>query len=484
MIRLTQEQNASTKGNISILVLLSLISLVVMFVEIMLVPDLRQVASDFTNGAEWISWVLSIYLLVGGVVTPIIGKLGDIYGTRNLLIIVMIIYLFGLLGSGFSISISNALLGEANIFVLLFFRGVQGIGMGMFPLAFSVIRNVFPQERIPFALGLVSSMFAVGTSIGLVLGGWLTSVDTWNFAFHLVAIPFAVLIVAAFFVVKKEQGVEKGEKIDAVGAALLGVSVFCLLYAVTAGRTDGWTSTKIVSFFVVSAVTGVAFVLWERRSSEPIVKLSLFKNLGILNATLVAFFAGLVMFLYYQTMPFFLETPVALGGYYGFSDTFIVGLHMLPTAAFQFIFGMTGGLASKKYGSTNVMVVGTAIMAIGFLVLTQFNDVFWKLAVSQAILGTGIALAMSSLINVVMDFTPKQEFGVSSGMNTLFRTIGGAIGPALSAAVMAPYIIPGFEELYRYEGFDRIWTVATVFAIVAFLIALIFRKGGKQGKSS
>ena len=237
-------QNVSTKGHYSVLVLLSLISLVVMFVEIMLVPDLRQVASDFTNGAEWISWVLSIYLLVGGVVTPIIGKLGDIYGTRNLLIIVMVIYLAGLLGSGFSIAISNSLLGEANIFVLLFFRGVQGIGMGMFPLAFSVIRNVFPQDRIPFALGLVSSMFAVGTSIGLVLGGWLTSVDTWNFAFHLVAIPFVFLIVAAFFVVKKEQGADKGAKVDGVGAALLGISVFCFLYAVTAGRTDGWTSFK------------------------------------------------------------------------------------------------------------------------------------------------------------------------------------------------------------------------------------------------
>lgn len=244
-------ENVSMKGHYSVLVLLSLISLVVMFVEIMLVPDLRQVASDFTNGAEWISWVLSIYLLVGGVVTPIIGKLGDIYGTRNLLITVMVIYLLGLLGSGFSITISNSLFGEANIFVLLFFRGVQGIGMGMFPLAFSVIRDVFPQDRIPFALGLVSSMFAVGTSIGLVLGGWLTSVDTWNFAFHLVAIPFAILIIAAFFVVKKEQGVEKGAKIDGMGAALLGISVFCFLYAVTAGRTDGWTSFKILSFFVV-----------------------------------------------------------------------------------------------------------------------------------------------------------------------------------------------------------------------------------------
>ena len=298
----------------------------------------------------------------------------------------MVIYLVGLLGSGFSIAISNSLLGEANIFVLLFFRGVQGIGMGMFPLAFSVIRNVFPQDRIPFALGLVSSMFAVGTSIGLVLGGWLTSVDTWNFAFHLVAIPFVFLIVAAFFVVKKEQGADKGAKVDGVGAALLGISVFCFLYAVTAGRTDGWTSFKIISFFVVSAISAVAFVLWERRAKDPIVKLSLFKNTGIMNATLVAFFAGLVMFLYYQTMPFFLETPIELGGYYGFTDTFIVGLHMLPTAAFQFIFGMTGGIASKKYGSTNVMVVGTAIMAIGFLILTQFNDVFWKLSVSQAVL--------------------------------------------------------------------------------------------------
>ena len=174
-------------ANNAILFVLASMALIVMFVEIMIVPALPMMARDFPDQISWLPWVLSIYMLVGAVATPLAGKLGDIYGKKKVLIAIMSIYLVALIGSGFSVDISKALLGEPNVFVLLFFRGLQGVGMGMFTLAFGIVRDTFPQDKIPVAIGMISAMFSVGVAIGLVVGGYITSVAKWSDAFHVPA---------------------------------------------------------------------------------------------------------------------------------------------------------------------------------------------------------------------------------------------------------------------------------------------------------
>lgn len=463
-----------------ILVVLASMAMTVMFVEIMLVPALPTMGRDFPNQTSWIPWVLSIYMLVGAVATPLVGRLGDIYGKKRVLIYVMVIYLVALLGSGFSIDISTALFGEANIFVLLFFRGLQGVGMGMFTLAFGIVRDTFPRERIPVAIGMISAMFSVGVAIGLVVGGYITSVARWTDAFHIVLPFFFALTVGAGYLIHDARIVHGG-KLDVPGALTLGIGIMALLLALTQGEKWGWTDGATLALFATFAVAVAIFVLIELRTRDPIIRPSLLANRGVLGGNVVALFVGLCMFMVYQTVPFFLETPVSAGGYFGLTDTFTVGLYMLPSAIVQLFFGPLGGSMSKRIGPSNVLALGMAIMTAGFVSLIFLNSTFWQLATSMSIFGAGTSLCMVSMINVVVESCPQSEFGVASGMNTLFRIVGGSIGPVLATAILltnsfsfqvAPNV---FVNLYAVEGYINAWWVGFAFALIGLVASIVLR---------
>lgn len=449
--------------------------MITMFVEIMLVPALPLIIADFPGDAQWISWVLSIYLLVGAVATPLVGRLGDVYGKKRVMLVVMAIYLIALIGCGFSLEISNALLGTQSIFVLLFFRGLQGIGMGMFTLAFGIVRDTFPREKIPVAIGLISAMFSVGVSIGLVIGGWITSVAHWYDAFHVVTPFFFGLAVASFYLIKDPLIVKRGS-LDIPGSILLGSGVFLFLLALTQGEEWGWESPAVLGLIAISAALVVLFILVERRSKDPIVRPSLLKNRGIFGSNVVALFVGLTMFLVFQTLPFYLQTPIAVGGHFGLQDTFTVGLYMLPSAAAQLIFGPIGGMASRRYEPAKVLAVGMLVQTIGFLLIVGFHTTFWDIALSLFVLGAGFALCMVSMINVVVESCPQAEFGVASGMNTLFRIVGGAVGPVLATVILAGNVVMvGPMRFYTEQGFIQTWTMAVVFAVMGLVAALALR---------
>lgn len=458
-----------------ILLVLASLALMTMFIEIMLVPALPAMIQDFPQQANWIPWVLSIYMLVGAVVTPLVGKLGDMHGKKRVLIAVMIVYLIALLGGGFSITISNALFGTTSIFVLLFFRALQGIGMGMFTLAFGIVRDTFPPKKVPMAIGIISSMFAVGVSIGLIGGGWITSVGKWNDAFYVVSVPFFILTVASAYVIRETSVPQRGS-LDAPGAFLLGAGIFLFLFSLVQGEEAGWSSASFIAPIVLSLVLLVSFVLVERRAREPIVRPSLFKNRGILGANVVALFVGITMFMVFQTLPFFLMTPTFAGGLFGLEDTLEVGIYMLPNAIATLIFSGIGGMQARRTGAFKVLITGMAILSAGFVSLLVFHSTFLELALSQAILGAGIALCMVSLINVVVESCPKSEFGVASGMNTLFRIVGGSIGPVLATAILATNTIAfGSMVLYTEEGYVQAWAVGLAFALIGLAASIFLR---------
>jgi MFS family permease len=472
-------KSAYSRANTTILIILASLAMMVMFIEIMLVPALPLIARDFPGDTEWISWVLSIYLLVGAVATPLVGRMGDIYGKKRVLIAVMVVYLIALVGCGFSLNISQALFGRNDIFVLLFFRGLQGVGMGMFTLAFGIVRDTFPRDRIPVAIGIISAMFSVGVSIGLLGGGYITSVANWTDAFHVVTPFFLVLAIASYILIKDPIVTRKGG-LDVPGSTTLGIGIFTFLLALTQGQEWGWGSPSIIGLLLVSVVALAIFVVIELRSRDPIVRPSLFRNRGMLGGNVVALFVGLAMFLVFMTLPFFLETPIIAGGHFGLTDTFTVGLYMFPSAIAQLIFGPLGGVLSKRIGPSKVLAIGMAVLSLGFLVIIALHSTFWDIAISLLVLGAGMALCMVSMINVVVESCRQSEFGVASGMNTLFRIVGGAIGPVLATVILAANVVlfpvgPTTISLYSENGFIQTWWVGFGFAVIGLICALVLR---------
>jgi len=466
------QEKLSLKGNGIILAILAGIAMMVMFIEIMLVPALPHIAAEYPQDAAWVSWVLSAYLLSGAISTLLLGRLGDIYGKKRVLLIALAGYIIGILGSAFSWSMGS----------LIAFRAIQGIGMGMFVLSFGIIRDTFPKRLIPVAIGLISAMFSVGVSIGLLAGGYIVSVLSWRDSFYIVA-PLMVVMAILVWLFVKDNNLRTPSTIDFVGAGLISGGVLFFLLALTQGESWGWLSLGIIAMFAASLVLISVFIWFERRTKAPIVSIELMKNKGIAGANIAALFVGLSMFLLFQTMPFFLMTPVAIGGF-GLESAFIVGIYMFPSAIAQLIFAPLAGKWSKKIGADRILILGMGVTTAGTLMMAFFHSTVVGFALSMFVIGIGLGFAMVSLINVVAMSSPRAQFGVASGMNTLFRVVGGSIGPVLGTVIMTSFLIPYFPpgspvpiNLTSEQGYVWVWIAGAAFSFIGMVVTLIFRPG-------
>lgn len=463
-------EKLTLKGNGIILLNMALMAMMVMFVEIMLVPALPLIAQEFPQDASWIAWVLAAYMLVGAVATPLLGRLGDMYGKKRVLIASMSFYVLGLLGCAFAWSIPS----------LIAFRALQGIGMGMFSLAFGIVRDTFPAKVIPMALGLISAMFSVGVSIGLLGGGLIIQTFSWRDCYLLVCPLFAIMVLIAWRTLRDDRK-HCAAGLDTVGSALLGLAVLLLLISLTQGEDWGFDDLRTVAMMAASVALFITFALWERKTPTPIIRMDLLLNRGILGANLVALFYGVSMFLLTQTIPFFLRSPENLGGF-ALTDTFIIGLYMVPMAVTQLFFAPAAGSWSKRFGADKVLIAGMAVFSIGIGMLMALHSEDWMIWTAMGVQGIGMALAMVSFINVVGMAAPKEDFGAASGMNSLFRIVGGSIGPVLASAVMSGYAVlvtlPFYTAKFTSEeGYVVSWAVGAAFAVAGLVIALLLRPG-------
>ncbi|MEI6795555.1 MAG: MFS transporter [Methanomassiliicoccales archaeon] len=467
-----QEEKLSLRGSGIILILLALIAMMVMFIEIMLVPALPSIAKEFPTEKEWISWVLSAYMLVGAVSTLILGRLGDIYGKKKILLVALGFYIAGLIGSAFCWSLAS----------LIAFRAVQGVGMGMVSLAFGIVRDTFPRRLIPVAMGIISAMFSVGVSIGLLGGGWIVSNLSWRDCFYILAPLLTIMAIACAVLIKTDE-TRRPAKLDLPGTAMFAGGILSLLLGLTEGQSWGWTSAGILTLFALSAVLIIAFIFWEKRASSPIISLRLMANRGIAGTNVAAFFIGLVMFMTFQIMPYFLMAPAVVGGF-GLTDAFMVGVYMLPSALAQLIFAPIAGKYSRRFGADNFLILGIGFMLLSSLMIIFLHTNLLEFLLAIFVMGIGMGLSMVSLINVITMSAPKRDFGAATGMNTLFRVVGGAIGPVLAAVIMAnftqmwqPPYLPVPVPITSEIGYMWVWGVGAIFSAIALVFCIIFRPG-------
>ncbi len=225
------------------------------------------------------------------------------------------------------------------------------------------------------------------------------------------------------------------------------------------------------------------FVWHERRTEDPLVRLKLMADKGILESNVVAIFVGLSMFLMFQTLPFFLMSPESLGGF-ALASAFVVGLYMFPSAGAQLFTGPLGGVFSRRRGADWTLSLGLGIFLLGFALLIFMHSSTLEIVLAVFVSGSGPGFNMVGLINLIVNGCPQQEFGVASGMNSLFRVIGGSIGPVLGGVIMAQFTVdwipPGAPsemavQLTTETGYVWAWVVGAVFAFIGLILSLIIR---------
>jgi MFS family permease len=448
-----------------VLAILSSLATMVMYAETMLIPALPDLIDEFNVSYSTSSWILSAYLIPGAVMTPIAGKLSDIYGRKKVLLVIMAVYSIGISMAGFA----------ENISLLFVSRAIQGIGIAMFVIAFSIIRDQFPRDRISIGQGIISSMFASGAVIGLLMGGFIIGNFGWRATF-LSAVPITIILFIIIWRfnynakpsadrVKVEKKQRVSGTVDIKGAITLAIFVTSFLLALTLLETgQGFNLANIAAFLATGLLSLGVFIVVERRSKEPLVDLRLIAHKVILPANLIIMVVGFSMFMVFQTIPVLVRNPVPLG--FG-GDAAAVGYTQLPFAIVLLIFGPTSGLIVSKLGSVKPIIMGTAITSVGFFGLVAFHEAPTTVAVNLAVLSTGLSLTNVGAMNVTILATPSEFIGMSLGMSNLLRILGSSVGPALAGVYMQT-----FQSTAEVAGTRMVFPSMQAYSII-FLTAMM-----------
>jgi EmrB/QacA subfamily drug resistance transporter len=384
---------------------------------------LPRITSEL-GGLDKLSWVVTAYMLTATASTPLWGKISDLYGRRLLFQIAIVTFVAGSLLAGFS----------QNIDQLIAFRAVQGLGGGgLMSLALAVIGDIIPPRERGRYQGYFAAVFGTSSVLGPVLGGFFADGPGWQWIFYM-NVPIGLVALVITSAALKMPHVRRDHSIDYLGAALVvgSVSSF-LLYTAWAGPDLGWGSGTGVGLLVAGVVLAVAFVLVERRATEPIIPMRLFGNSIFSIANLFGFLIGIAMF---GSMIFI---PVYLQVVDGMSPT-RSGLAMLPMVVGIFSTSIAAGQLMSRNGRYKIYpIMGAATVIVALLMLSQLTATspYWYAGLSMYVLGAGLGFTMQILITVVQNSVDRSDIGVATSSVTFFRQMGGSFGTALFGAILS-----------------------------------------------
>ena len=426
----------------------------------LVVPVLHTFQTDLHTSQSTATWLLTVFLLSASIFTPILGRVGDMVGKERMLVVTLLALATGTVLAGLSTSIG----------LLIVARAIQGVGGAVLPLSFGIIRDEVPATKVATGVGIVAAMAAVGGGAGIVLAGPIVSHLSYHWLFWFPLMISAVAAVCAFFFVP-ESPVRTPGRISWWGAVLLSGWLVALLIGVSEAPTWGWGSSKVLGLIALAVVLGVAWVVVEYRSKEPLIDMRMMRVPAVWTNNLVALLLGVGMYSAIGFIPQFLQTPSSNG--YGFGASIIQsGLYLLPLTITMFIVGMLSGRIAAAIGSKSAVVIGSLFSLVGYLILAFAHSHPWEIYTSSALLGIGIGLAFAAMSNLIVQAVPPAQTGVASGMNANIRTIGGAIGAGVMSSIVTSTLLhSGYpaESGYR-DGFAFLAAVTLVATVAGLLI--------------
>jgi len=415
-----------------VMLVLAGIVMIVLYVEGMLTPSLPTIQREFHVDTAQVSLIISAYAISGVALSPVVGKLGDIYGKRKVLMGVMLAYAAAVSVTGFS----------PNFEFMVASRTVQGVGLTILPLGMSLVREEFPRELVPRAQGILSAMFGIGFAISLPVGSAVSQTYGWRDTYHS-AIPVVVLLTIAVFLLVRESTYRRpNTKVDYGGAALLGGALAGIVAALSQGQQWGWHSPLTLGFASAGLLLLVPFVLWEirwtRQGREPIVDHRLLRerNVAVTNAVLTV--AGLGMYMALFALIYRFESLGVSGGFS--QDILQAGLDIVPLALSMMAVAVVASIAVSRVGVKPLALGGSALTAFGFVLLASAKTLDQSL-LYETVTGAGIALLNASIINMLILTVDPKDMGQATAMNNVFRNLGGSVGAPIVGSLLATYVV-------------------------------------------
>lgn len=450
-----------TSRQIVVMVVIGLGALLVSLTQSLLVPVLSELAVDLHTGADGVAWILTSTLLVSAVAVPAYGRLGDLLGTRRMLLIALSALVVGSVVCGFADNVTWMIVG----------RAIVGLSSAAVPLGISLVGVALPPERARSGIALVSAMLGVGGALGLPLAGLIAQYADYHWLFWICVIG-GVLVIPAVRLLVPEPDRSAGGRFDIPGTLLLGGGILALLLALSQGESWGWGSGRIIGLFVAAVVLLIVFVLAELRIKSPLVDVRTTARPALLLTNIASMFVGFALFATLIGTASYVQAPKETG--YGFGASILVGgLCMLPGGLGMLIFSPV----SAKMKPRTALIVGALIIAAGFLSRIWLTGAIWEIIVGASIAGIGTGIAYAAMPGLIIHATPRSELAAANGLNTLFRSVGSSLASAIGGAILAGVTIKlGGFELASLTAYRILFVVCAGAAILGALLAFLIPK--------
>jgi MFS family permease len=446
-----------------------------MFDETMILPAIPDFIRDFDISYSTSSWLLSGYIIAAAVMTPIGGKLSDMYGKKKILLIVMAVYIVGVLAGRFATDFEFMLLA----------RAAQGVGMAMFPIAFGIIREVLPEKHLAVGQTIFSSTFSGGAVVGLVGGAAIIQAYGWQATFVAI-LPVAIalwLTIVRFVHVQNSTppvadtgaaGSQVGRQaVDITGTLALAATIITFLAGITFLENQGaGAQLQAVGLLAASGASLAAFIAIERRVSSPLLDFKLMTSKNFLPPTVILMLVFMSIFMVYLTIPVMVRSPEPLG--FG-GDAVAVASVQLPFMIVLLVGTIMSGFILNRVKNVRLTLAGTVISAIGFFVLFAFHSTEIMVSFGLTILAAGLSLAITGAFNLILVSVPMQVTGIALGMTLLLNLVGMSVGPALSGIFQESYQgqVPGSPEFYPTDAaYNLIFVTAALVSLASVALAI------------
>ena len=406
------------------------------------------------------AWAVTATLLAGAVATPVVGRLGDMYGKRRMLLISLAMLIVGSVVCGLSGSLPVIVVG----------RIMQGLSSGVIALGISIMRDELPAERLGSATSLMSASLGVGGALGLPAAAFLAERTDWHVLFWSSAVlgALATVLVVGFV---PESPVRSGGRFDPLGALGLSAGLICLLLVVSKGAAWGWGSSTTLALAGSAVVVFGVWGWWELRVAEPLVDLRTITRRQVLLTNIASAVFGFAMFAQSLVFPQVLQLPTGTG--YGLGQTMLaVGIVMAPSGLVMMAMSPVSARTSRARGPKVTLMIGAVVVAAGYGLGVVFMAHLWQLIVVSSIIGAGIGLAYGAMPALIMAAVPVSETAAANSLNTLMRSIGTSVSSAVAGAVLAQLTIDfGPATVPSHTGFQVIMGIGCLAALAALSIA-------------
>ncbi|MGW4195774.1 MFS transporter [Streptomyces sp. NPDC005004] len=440
---------------------LAFAGIVVAVMQTLLVPVIKDLPQLLGTEPSNATWVLTSTLLSGAVATPIMGRLGDLYGKRRMLILSLAVMVAGALVSALT----------SQLIVMIVGRTLQGFAMGAIPLGIGLMRDMLPREKLGSAMALMSSSIGVGGGLALPAAALVAQHTDWHALFYGAAGLGVLSIVLTLLVVPESPARAEGS-FDLLGALGLSAGLVLLLLPITKGSDWGWSSGTTLGLFGAAVAVLLLWGVYELRVAAPLVDLRTTARREVLLTNLASIMVGVSFYVVSLVLPQLLQLPTATG--YGLGQSMVVaGLCVAPLGLTMMFTAPVYARLSARYGPRTTLIIGLLVIAAGYAGGLGLMHAAWQTIITSVALGAGIGLAYSSLPALIVGAVPASETGAANGLNTLMRSIGTSVSSAVIGMVLANTAQPvgGGLAIPTMHGFRVSFLIATAAVLVGLVLA-------------